>query len=335
LPDHIGFTARIVPLSNPYQRPGYRMWGGSPSGTINHETDNYAVGADSLMHAQYLLNGPVDRDGNRMEVSWHFAVDGGSSSKGHGPMVSQSIPCDEVSWQAACGACGGNYDRVSIEQCKNPDGDVAAARDTHEWLTASLHETMDIAPVPDKTLDLHWTWNAGTANRHHCPDTMLSDGYIPTFNANVQAKYLKIRALRNALENPGPPPPPPPTYAAAVLPDWFDRMDAKEHPSDQKWNGATAYVAKRNYRNISGRSTQRYSSPYARGEAGTAPSGPKVIAGEKVFGIRLWSHPKDGRLWILEESGHWLLASKFTPGVRIDPRTLTDEAKAEKEGIPG
>lgn len=322
LPDWCTFHKNIMPASQTLQRPGYRMWGGSASGWIAHETGNERPGTDAQNHNLYMANGAKDQYGNDQALGYHFGVDGGRLNGSKEPQVWQNLPIDEVSWQAACGACGGNYDRVSCEQAVNSDGDEARARDLHEWLAASVLETLGLPGTPDVD-DMHYDWNNVYAggpndpNRHRCPNHMaFRDGYWPTFQTNVAAKWAQIKQFRIDAEGAPVPPKPTPTYAAAVLPEWFSRQDAAEHPTDQKFRDATAYVCKRNYKALRG--TVRRSEPTS-----SAPrSGPNVIEGEKVFGIRLWVDPATNATWILEESGHWLLASKFSPRVRIDPRSV-------------
>lgn len=313
LPDHIRFTQRILPASQTNQRPGYKLWG-TPQ-WIQHETGNYRPGTDAENHARYLEGGAMARDANgalySQQLGYHFCSDDAA--------IYQMVPADEVTWQAACGACAGNYDCWSNEQAVNPETDQVKARDVSEWLAAAMLEAGGIAADPGN-ITRHYDWNDvyGDPNhpkRHRCPELMIRDGYWPTFQQNVIHKMAVIAGHRVAVENPVPPIPAP-QYADAVLPEWFSQQDAREHPTDQKFRNRTAYVCKRNFKALAG--TVRRAEPTT-----AAPkSGPSVAAGDKVFGIRLWVNPDDTRTWILEETGHWLLASRFSPRVRIDPRSV-------------
>jgi hypothetical protein len=318
LPDHIEFHVALISLSQSMQRPGYKLWP-NPKG-IDHETGNPNPNTGAWNHSLYLDRGALDNEGNPQYLSYHTCSDES--------IIVQKIPFDEATWQAACGACTGNYGCHSNEMAVSSNYDKAKCRDTAEWGRAAVMEAANIAPVVEN-ITSHWDHNnvySGGPNdprRHKCPYNMrFVDNYWPTFQQNVIAKWHIIRSARVASEQPPvPPPPPAPVYAKPILPDWFSRLDAVEHPSDQKWRNRTAYACKRNYRNVSRTATTRYSEPFKRGDTASPASGPKIAPGDKVFGIRLWVHPDDGRTWILEETGHWLLAAKFTPRVRIDPRT--------------
>jgi hypothetical protein len=106
-----------------------------------------------------------------------------------------------------------------------------------------------------------------------------------------------------------------PTYTATVLPEWWAESVERQRPTDAKHNGATAYVMRRNFKAVD--NTVRRSEPSTDAE----PSGPSVKADEKVYTERLWTNPETGQEWLIENAGHWLLASKFSPDVRIKPRS--------------
>lgn len=289
----------LMPITQVKQRPGYPLW--QPPNWIQHETANENVGANALMHSRWLHNGAGGQ-----YVSFHFCVDDHE--------IRQFIPIDEVTWQAGDGAGPGNYQCISCELCVNSDGDETKARTNAELLAAAVMAA--IGRTADNVYR-HWDFNYMNSpeTRHHCPDHMMTEGYWPTFKANIAAR-IKALTTPSTPATPVPPPAPEPVYASPVLPDWFTRQDATEHPTDQKYLGRTAYVCKRNYKALAG--TVRRSEPTTK----AAASGPKVAAGAKVFGIRLWVHPDTKQTWILEETGNWLLASKFSPRVRIDPRTV-------------
>ncbi len=285
----------LLPFS-PQHRPGYNL--NMPRKWIQHETANYAVGADAEMHSRWLRS-----VSNTAYVSFHFCVDDHE--------IRQFVPIDEVTWQAGDGAGPGNYRCISSELCVNRDGDEAKSRHNAENLAAQILYAIGYEDA--QAVGAHWDYNFNNSatERHHCPQEMLfkSDYWTVGFVPDVEAK---IKAL---VASEIPPVKPEPEYPEATLPDWFDYQDALEHPNDQKYMGRTAYVCKRNYKALV--NTYRRTEPNTK----AALSGPKVLAGDKVFGIRLWVSPDDRRTWILTEDGHWVLASKFTPRVMIDPRT--------------
>jgi hypothetical protein len=124
-----------------------------------------------MMHYRWLAGGA---DG--AVVGFHFCVDDG--------VILQFIPVNEVSWQAADGDGPGNFSSVSCELCVNKDGNEAKARHNAEALAAGVSVALGI---PVTRVKRHWDFNAGTADRHHCPDHMMNSGYWPTFVANVGA----------------------------------------------------------------------------------------------------------------------------------------------------
>lgn len=160
----------IIPLSQSNQRPGIPRQ--LPGYWVQHETDNHDPNADAAMHNTYLHNGAEGR-----QASWHFTVDDG--------VIYQHIPINEVTWQAADGAGPGNMSGISCELCVNAGIDTTKARHNAEALCAGIMKALGLGIDRVKA---HYDFNEGTADRHHCPDTMLNDGYWPvTFKANVAA----------------------------------------------------------------------------------------------------------------------------------------------------
>lgn len=283
----------LLPFS-PQHRPGYKL--NKPRKWIQHETANYNAGADAEMHSRWLRSAS-----NTAYVSFHFCVDDHE--------IRQFVPIDEVTWQAGDGAGPGNYSCVSCELCVNSDGDETKSRANAQNLSAQILYAMGYEDAA--ALGAHWDYNYDNdpAVRHHCPEQLM-------FVDKVWQPWKDGAAgiIRELVASEVPPAPPEPVFPPPVLPDWFDQQDALEHPNDQKYLGRTAYVCKRNYKALA--NTNRRTEPTTT----SAQSGPKVMMGEKVFGIRLWMSP-ERRTWILTEDGHWVLASKFTPRVAIDPRT--------------
>lgn len=268
------------------QRPGIVRI--TPGYWIQHETDNHAAGADAEMHARYLDSGADGR-----QASWHFTVDDG--------MAYQHIPVDEVTWQAADGNGPGNMSGVSCELCVNNGSDQIQARHNAEELCAQVCKALGLGSDRVKR---HWDFNEKSADRHHCPDTMMSDGYWSTFVANVTTLLT-------------PPPPPPPVYANPKVPDWFGDSVRLDAPSDADVNGTRWYVVRRNFQAL--KNAQRYSEPRT-----TAPkSGPKINVRDKVRAERQFTAKDDkgrNRTWLVLPDGSFVTAASFNPNVIVRAR---------------
>jgi len=286
--DLLPFTAQ--------HRPGYKL--NKPRKWIQHETANYNAGANAAMHSRWLHNGA-----GGAYVSFHFCVDDKE--------IRQFVPIDEVTWQAGDGAGPGNYQCVSSELCVNADGNETLSRRNAQNLSAQILYAMGYEDA--QALGAHWDYNYANDpdERHHCPEQlMFVDKVWDPWKNGANS------IIRELVASEIPPAPPEPTYPPSVLPDWFGFQATQDRPSDQKYQGRTAYVCMRNYKALA------TTVPRTEPDTKAKPSGPKVEQGQKVFGVRLWVHPADNRTWIVTEDGHWLLASKFTPEVRINPRTM-------------
>lgn len=181
-----------------------------PGYWIQHETGNPRAGADAQMHSRYLKTIP---DGTY--VSFHFAVDDG--------VIYQMVPVNEITWQAADGAGPGNYSGISSELCINEGIDVAKSRANAEALAGGIMKALGMSADRCKR---HWDFNAGTADRHECPQTMMRSGYWPTFVGNVAAIIT--------------PPVPIPTYAVPVALPWRVGVDT----GWQVLNGLDVYIGR-------------------------------------------------------------------------------------------
>jgi len=314
LPDWINFKIMLIPASHTMQRPGFKLWSKHPK-WIAHETGNYRPGATPLAQYNYVFNGAPDQYGNPQEVSFTFTGDDDT--------VIMIIPADEVTWQSACGGCAGNYDCWSYEQCVNPETDKAKARIVHAYVAAGMLEAADTKPTPEN-VTIHYDWNNvyGDPNdprRHHCPNDMLNDGYVDDFERDVAVKWTEARKQRDLVEQPPIVVPPKPTYPAVHLPDWWDSNEMNKWPADQRFEGATAYVVQRNLRCIADKGTSPLTYPSSI-TAGAKVAGARILKDEKKHIIRVWVSPVDGKTYALTHDGFWILASKFTPRIRIDPR---------------
>ncbi len=195
----------IIPLSQPNQRPGITRQ--TPGYWVQHETANYAAGADARMHNTWLHNGA-----GGAQLSFHFCVDD--------HQIYQMIPISEVTWQAADGAGPGNASGVSCELCVNSDGDTATSRANAEALAGGIMQALGLNIT---RLKRHWDFNAGDPDRHHCPDHMMTQNYWPTFVTNV-GKLLVVT----------PPPVPHPPIPSVP----WTKADVGIH----KLNGQNAYA---------------------------------------------------------------------------------------------
>lgn len=277
---------RIIPATQTNQRPGIARV--TPGYWVQHETDNHAPGADAMMHAAYLEGGAEGR-----QASWHFTVDDG--------IIVQHIPIDEVTWQAADGGGPGNMSGVSCELCVNAGIDTAKARHNAEALAGGTCKALGL---PSDRVKRHWDFNAASSDRHHCPDTMMNDGYWPTFVANVAAIIT--------------PEPTLPPYATPEVPDWFARSVTQDAPSDAMVDGARWWVMRRNVESL--KRVQRYSRPNTHApKAGPPIDVRQRVRVERTFELKDEQTGKT-RQWFVEPSGCFITAASFTPRVTIRSR---------------
>lgn len=317
LPDHIQYFVRLIPETQTNQRPGYLLWP-DPVG-VDHETGNTRPDTGAWNHSLYLDNGAMARDQYgrlySQQLSYHTCSDEN--------IIVQKIPFNEVTWQAACGACGGNYRGRSNEMAVSSNYDKHKCRDTAEWLRAAILEADNQTP-DDAHLTVHYDWNGSDPDRHHCPDGMLNDNYLPTFRNNVRSKYAILRAHRESLGQVTPPPPPQPEYPKPQLPENFSITTEMEHPPDKMtYRGRRVYNMRRNFKNVSGREVTRLDRPATKSQ-GAKSAGPKLPDDAKIYGVGLWKNPDDNIDYLLDEQGMWYRASSFHPRVRIDARSADD-----------
>lgn len=141
----------LIPVGNKEQRPGIAM---SPEYITIHNTDNYDAGANALAHARLQYNG------NSRQASWHFSVDDGD-------IIYQSIPTNEISWNAGDGDGPGNMKGIAIEICVNKGIDFQRAKENAAWLT---HYLMDKYNIPLSNVVQHHHWSG-----KDCPHVIRSE----------------------------------------------------------------------------------------------------------------------------------------------------------------
>mgnify|MGYP001199601736 CR=1 FL=1 len=170
----------IIPTSQTNQRPGIRM---TPDRYVQHDTGNRNVGANAVMHKNYLHQGAPDNYGNSQQLSYHFTVDDHEAW--------QMIPVNEVSWHGGDGDGPCNMRGISCELCINADINEAKSRENAEILAAELMNALGLEVLWGHT---DCCANVGNPPGCHsgCPTDMITDGYWPQFKRRVTA----LRASR-------------------------------------------------------------------------------------------------------------------------------------------
>lgn len=148
-------TVWLVDPRQTNQRPGIKQ----KAKWVNvHETGNTRVGADAKMHAQWQHDGcPGVPDA---QIGVHFYVDD--------KQAYQMLPLDEVSWNAGCGNCEGNYAAISFEICVNADADRAKARQNATKLIANVMKQLGLG---EGAIKFHQDWSG-----KWCPAIILNEG---------------------------------------------------------------------------------------------------------------------------------------------------------------
>lgn len=274
----VPLVVRLIPRSQTKQRPGIARQ--RPGYWVQHETGNPLRGADALMHCNWLHNGA-----GGATLSFHFVVDDKA--------IYQMLPVDEVSWQAADGDGPGNMSGVSCELCINAGIDVARSRANAEALAAAVMRGLNLG---EDRVRRHWDFNQAqsSATRHHCPDRMMSEGYWPTFVANVGKL---ITGGGGGIT---------PEYAAPVAPPPIDGRD-------QTVNGIPFWTCDRSVTAVTSAPALQYA------KASASPVRPPFRAGETfrvafavegdAFGGSRW--------WYVLPSGARVPQAACTPKVEV------------------
>jgi hypothetical protein len=139
-----------------YQRPGTKAR--LPRRSVQHGTGN-ASNASAWAEAQYFVNGAEGR-----QASVHACADDTE--------VVICVPLDEVTWQAADGGGPGNMNGLS---CEMMEADVIwsdpARRNKLIAITADFMGRC-AARFNIADPEQHWTFNAGSRDRHDCPNKL-------------------------------------------------------------------------------------------------------------------------------------------------------------------
>jgi hypothetical protein len=135
--------------------------------------------------------------------------------------------------------------------------------------------------------------------------------------SETSALIERVRAILKAhqvTEQPTPVPPPPSyTPPTSLDLEWWDRAMESPRPSDAMVDGNRWFTIRRRVEAI--RNANRYSQP----DTGAPKSGPKILVREKI-GIERWFKDADGNQWFVEDAGHFVKATAFTPAVSLRPR---------------
>lgn len=221
---------------------------------------------------------------------------------------------DGLAFVAKNGVNAINRDQASIEISGNYDTPLSEkARNSICQLTAywadQYHIPWDVWPIApqDGFSFVRWHQEFGAENgTKPCPGSVV----MRETSALIERVRTILKAAQTATVTP---PKPAPAYTVPILPEWWPDALANARPSDAKVNGVMWRAIRRREECI--RKTNRYSSPST-----SAPkSGPQVQVKEKI-GIERWFIDADGKQWFVEDAGHFLSASAFSPAVSIKPR---------------
>lgn len=160
----IKFKIELIPITNVFARPGYKM---NPEYNTIHNTASPGASAEAL--SNYVRN-------QNAYKSWHFTVGNG--------VVIQHLPITESGWHAGDGPSGsGNRKSIGIEICEVPGAEETAIK-----FIAALSEATNIS-VPDKTKP-HQHWSG-----KYCPRLILP--HWETFIKNIQEEQKKMSDKMN------------------------------------------------------------------------------------------------------------------------------------------
>lgn len=108
-------------------------------------------------------------------------------------------------------------------------------------------------------------------------------------------------------------PPKPSPYAAPEVPDWFFASLKQAHPSDADVDGVRWHAIRRRVEAIG--NTYRYSRPNIK----SPKAGPPVKTRDRINIERVFTDAAK-KTWLVEDTGAFLYAGKFSPRIQIRPR---------------
>lgn len=206
-----------------YQRTGQKA--NTPRRSVQHGTGN-ASNASAYTEAQYFVNGAEGR-----QASIHACSDDRE--------VVICMPLDEVAWQAADGGGPGNMNGYSCEMMEAAAiWNQPSRRDALISITADFMGRVAARYGVTKP-ERHYDFNAGSTDRHYCPNKLLTTKINGEPAWNVYARKWEASRLDElGGETPPDPPKPPkppappklPAGMSAGLADALYNPDAVEHP---------------------------------------------------------------------------------------------------------
>jgi hypothetical protein len=213
-----------------------------------------------------------------------------------------------------------NRDQASIEVSGktyevplSPKSRAAICAITAYW--ADQYEIpWDVWPIApqDGFSFVRWHNEFGPDNgTKRCPGSVV----MAETSALIEQTRAILKAHQTAEITPVPEPipvPKPPVYVAPKLPEWWDRALEQRTPSDAMVSNTRWYAIRRREEAV--RNANRYSQP----DTSAPKSGPKIMAGEKINIERFVR--AGGRVWFIEDAGHFVTTAAFTPAVNIRGR---------------
>lgn len=192
----------------------------------------------------------------------------------------------------------------------------AAIANIVQWMAARAHdygiswETFPLIPNENNRSYITWhqEWTIGTGKT--CPGPWVMN----QTSAWIERAKQVMRAYQTAADPATPEPAPkPPVYVAAELPEWWSRVLGQRWPSDATVDGVRWFAIRRRVEAL--KNVNRYSKPDTK----SPKSGPKILTRDKIS-IERWFRDANGRQWFVEDAGHFVPASSFTPAVAIRSR---------------
>jgi len=274
----------LIPPGHTSQRPGIPAR--TPRRSVQHGTGNPS-NADAMAEAQYFVNGAEGR-----QASVHYCTDDRQAVV--------VVPLHEVTWQAADGAGPGNMNGFS---CEMMEADAiwqnVGRRDRLIAITADLMGRT-AARLGATTPERHWDFNAGSPDRHHCPDKLMTTGlwdaaYVPQWQAARQDERRRMAGG----ELPGGKPvyatPHPPALQAGKA---FPHLDAN--------NAVWLVLTPTRWKAL--KQTPR--KEYATDDA--AEVGAPVDKGDTITAVYSVANA-EGETWFVSRAGSRMRADAFLP----------------------
>lgn len=173
---------KMLPWNN-RNHPKSELNGSGDLYIMVHETGNTSVGANALMHANFVYNG-----GGSSSVSFHLTVDEREAW--------QMMRLNTVGWHASDGCDNRNLDwgcfrSVAIETCVHSNNRYKqqTRKNLAELIAMIVNgdPSIDFGGIDHKrfSVDRIRTHNDAAYDNKWCPRYMLTEGYIPILRADV------------------------------------------------------------------------------------------------------------------------------------------------------